>query len=98
MKVDNKLVRVDFGDVCYVEALGDYVHIVTNQHKLIVYSTMKAVEEKFPANRFVRAHRSFIVNLDRIQALEDNSIVIDGKYIPVGNTYLRDVLQRLNKF
>ena len=98
VKVDNKLVRVDFDDVRYVEALGDYVHIVTGQHKLIVYSTMKAVEEKFPANRFVRAHRSFIVNLNRIQALEDNSIIIDGKYIPVGQTYLRDVLQRLNKF
>ena len=98
VKVDNKLVRVDFGDVRYVEALGDYVHIVTSQHKLIVYSTMKAVEEKFPANRFVRAHRSFIVNLNRIQAIEDNSIVIEGKYIPVGQTYLRDVLQRLNKF
>jgi len=98
VKVDNKLVRVDFDDVRYVEALGDYVHIVTGQHKLIVYSTMKAVEEKFPVSRFVRAHRSFIVNLNRIQALEDNSIVIDAKYIPVGQTYLRDVLQRLNKF
>ena len=98
VKVDNKLVRVDFEDVRYVEALGDYVHIVTGQQKLIVYSTMKAVEEKFPASRFVRAHRSFIVNLSRIQALEDNSIVVNGKHIPVGQTYLRDVMQRLNKF
>ena len=98
VKVDNKLVRVAFDDVRYVEALGDYVHIVTGQSKLIVYSTMKAVEEKFPTSRFVRAHRSFIVNLNRIQALEDNSIVIDNKHIPVGQTYLREVLQRLNKF
>ena len=98
VKVDNKLVRVDFDDVRYVEALGDYVHIVTSQQKLIVYSTMKAVEEKFPIGRFVRAHRSFIVNFNRVQALEDNSIVLDGKNIPVGQTYLRDVMQRLNKF
>ena len=98
VKVDTKLVRVAFEDVRYVEALGDYVHIVTGQSKLIVYSTMKGVEEKFPASRFVRVHRSFIVNINRIQALEDNSVIIEGKYIPVGQTYLRDVLQRLNKF
>jgi len=98
VKVDNKLVRVAFDEVRYVEALGDYVHVVTNHSKLIVYSTMKAVEEKFPAQRFVRVHRSFIVNLHRIQALEDNAVVVEGKHIAVGQTYLRDVLQRLNKF
>ena len=98
VKIDNKLVRVNFDDVRYVEALGDYVHIVTGQSKLIVYSTMKAAEEKFPVSRFLRVHRSFIVNFNRIQALEDNSVVVDGKHIPVGQTYLRDVMQRLNKF
>ena len=98
VKVDAKLVRVAYDEVRYIEALGDYVHIVTATSKLIVYSTMKAVEEKFPTNRFVRVHRSFIVNLNRIQALEDNSLVVEGKHIPVGQTYLRDVMQRLNKF
>jgi two-component system LytT family response regulator len=98
VKVDNKLVRVGFDEVRYVEALGDYVHIVTDASKLIVYSTMKAVEEKFPSSRFVRVHRSFIVNLNRIQAVEDNAVVVEGKHITVGQTYLRDVMQRLNKF
>lgn len=98
VKVDNKLLRVGFDEVRYVEALGDYVHIVTDQSKLIVYSTMKAVEEKFPSNRFVRVHRSFIVNFNRIQALEDNSVIVEAKHIPVGQTYLREVMQRLNKF
>ena len=98
MKVDTKLVKVIFDEVRYVEALGDYVHVVTGQSKLIVYSTMKAVEEKFPASLFVRVHRSFIVNLKRAQAIEDNSVLIDGKHIPIGQTYTREVFQRLNKF
>jgi two-component system LytT family response regulator len=59
---------------------------------------MKAVEEKFPAALFARVHRSFIVNIKRVQAIEDNTITIDNKQIPIGQTYLRDVLQRLNKF
>lgn len=98
VKVDNRLVRLAFDDVHYVEALGDYVHIVTGQQKLIVYSTMRAVEEKFPAQQFVRIHRSTIVNLRYVQAIDDNAVVIDGKHLPIGQTYLRDVLQRLNKF
>ena len=98
VKIDNKLVRVAYDEVRYVEALGDYVHIVTGTSKLIVYSTMKAVEEKFPASRFVRVHRSFIVNVNRIQALEDNSLIVETKHIPGGQTYLREVMLRLNKF
>lgn len=97
VKVDNKLVRVDFADVYYVEALGDYVHIVMTGHKYIVYSTMRAIEEKFPASRFVRVHRSFIVNIGFVQAMEDNSLLIKDKYIPIGQTYLRGLSQRLNK-
>jgi two-component system LytT family response regulator len=97
VKVDNKLVRVDFTDVFYVEALGDYVHLVTSRSKLIVYSTMRAIEEKFPSQRFVRVHRSFIINIDYVQTLEDNSLLIKDKYIPVGQTYMRGLLQRLNK-
>jgi two-component system LytT family response regulator len=97
VKVDAKLVRVDFADVYYVEALGDYVHLVTNRSKLIVYSTMRAIEEKFPAQRFVRVHRSFIINIDFVQALEDNSLLINDKYIPIGQTYMRGLSQRLNK-
>ena len=98
VKVDAKLVKVQFDEVRYVEALGDYVHIVTNHSKLIVYSTMRAVEEKFPAALFVRVHRSFIVNLKRVETIEDNTIILDNKYIPIGQTYLKEVFQRLNKF
>jgi two-component system LytT family response regulator len=97
VKMDTKLVRVDFKEVQYVEALGDYVHIVTSQSKLIVYSTMRAIEEKFPPSQFLRVHRSFIANINCIQALEDNSLLIKDKHIPVGQTYLRNVLQRLNR-
>ncbi|RZK24694.1 MAG: response regulator transcription factor [Hymenobacter sp.] len=97
VKMDTKLVRVDFREVQYVEALGDYVHIVTSQSKLIVYSTMRAIEEKFPPTQFLRVHRSFIANINCIQALEDNSLLIRDKHIPVGQTYLRNLLQRLNR-
>lgn len=98
IKVESKLVQVRFADVQYIEALGDYVHIVLAGQKLIVHSTMRSVEEKFPTQDFVRVHRSFIVNLRHVQAIEDNAVVIGKKHISIGQTYLREVLQRLNKF
>ena len=97
VKVDSKLVRVDFADVHYIEALGDYVHLVLTHSKFIVYSTMRAIEDKFPPTQFVRVHRSFIVNINHTQALEDNSLLVKDKYIPIGQTYMRGLLQRLNK-
>lgn len=97
VKVEQKLVKIPFDDIQYIEALGDYVHLVSKNKKTIVYSTMKSIENKFPHNKFIRVHRSFIVNLDKIGSIEDNSIIIGEKFIPIGATYLKSVLQLLNR-
>lgn len=98
VKVDSKLVKVLFEEVLFVEALGDYVHIVTKRSKLIVYSTLRAIAEKFPAALFMRVHRSFIVNIRQIQTIEDNAILLADKLVPIGQTYQKEVFQRLNRF
>lgn len=98
VKVEQKLVKIPFDDIQYIEALGDYVHMVADNKKTIVYATMKSIESKFPSENFIRVHRSFIVNLKKIGAIEDNTILIGGKYIPIGATYLKGVLQLLNRF
>jgi len=98
MKVDNRLIKIPFADVLYVEALGDYVHVVTEAKKHIVYATMKQIESRFPESRFLRVHRSFIVNLTRISAIEDGTIHLGSKQVPIGQTYLKDVLTRINRF
>ncbi|MGV3505331.1 MAG: LytR/AlgR family response regulator transcription factor [Adhaeribacter sp.] len=97
VKVEQKLVKIPFAEIHYIEALGDYVHIVANNKKTIVYATMKSIESKFPSNKFIRVHRSFIVNLDKIGAIEDNNILIGDKYVPIGATYTKNVLQALNR-
>jgi DNA-binding LytR/AlgR family response regulator len=97
VKVEQKLVKIPFAEIHYIEALGDYVHIVANNKKTIVYATMKSIESKFPSNKFIRVHRSFIVNIDKIGAIEDNNILIGDKYVPIGATYTKNVLQALNR-
>ncbi|MDQ3292188.1 MAG: LytTR family DNA-binding domain-containing protein [Bacteroidota bacterium] len=98
VKVEQKLVKIYFADIQYVEALGDYVHIVSNNKKTIVYATMKSIANRFPVNKFIRVHRSFIVNIDAITAVEDNNLAIGSKFIPIGATYAKGVLQLLSKF
>ncbi|MDQ4139147.1 MAG: LytTR family DNA-binding domain-containing protein [Bacteroidota bacterium] len=98
VKVEQKLIKIYFSDIQYIEALGDYVHIVSNNKKTIVYATMKSIANRFPVNKFIRVHRSFIVNLDAITAVEDNNVAIGSKFIPIGATYAKGVLQLLSKF
>ena len=97
VKVNSKMVRLDLNELLYVEALSDYVILVTPGHKHIVYSTMKAIDEKITGERFMRIHRSYIVNLRRIETVEDNAVVLHGKHLPISKTYQADFFGRINK-
>ena len=90
-------VKVRTKDIFFVEALGDYVTINTADKKYTVHSTMKNLKEKLPSNDFVRAHRSYIVRLDKIIAIEHTNIIIEHnkKYIPIGNSFKEKLMNRL---
>jgi DNA-binding LytR/AlgR family response regulator len=96
VRTDAKIVRIPFQKVQFVEALADYVIIQTENKKHIVHFTMKGIVSRLPEEEFIRTHRSYIVNLDKIEALEDNSVVIGEKYIPIGASYKEALLDRLN--
>lgn len=98
VKADSRLVQVDTKDILYVEALGNYVIIHTVKEKLTVHFTMKDMLAKLPTKEFIRVHRSFIVRLDRIEAIEDNMIDIKGKAINIGRAYKDELLNRLKMF
>jgi two-component system, LytTR family, response regulator len=96
VKSDAVLVKLDIRDILWVEALADYVAIITPHKKHVCHSTMKAIESKLPSSQFARIHRSYIVRLDRIDAIEDNSVSVDGKLIPVGGTYRESLMSSLD--
>ncbi|MCK5372051.1 MAG: response regulator transcription factor [Cyclobacteriaceae bacterium] len=96
VRADAKIVRISYEKILFVEALADYVIIQTEAKKHIVHFTMKGIANRLPEEEFVRTHRSYIVNLDKIEALEDNSILIGEKYIPIGASYKEALLDQLN--
>ncbi len=95
VKSDFKIVRINLDDVLFVEALADYVIINTVNGKYIVHSTMKGMESKLPNNKFIRVHRSYIVNLNRIDSIEDSCVVITKKIIPIGASHKDGLMARL---
>jgi DNA-binding LytR/AlgR family response regulator len=89
--------RLSFSDILYIEALADYVIFHTiKKGKLIVHFTMKGIEKRLPISQFVRIHRSFIVNLEAIESIEDVNIEIGEKTLPIGASYRDDFFQKLN--
>lgn len=99
VKSNSRLVKVKAKDIFFVEALKDYVIIQTKDAKFTVHSTMKDILTKLSSSEFLRVHRSYIVRVDKIIAIEQNNLVIEDekKIIPVGGSY-RDELHSRLKF
>ena len=89
VKVNSKMVRINFDEVLYVEALSDYVNIVTPKQKYIVYTTLKNMETRLtPFPNYVRVHRSYLLNTQHIESIEDNTANLKGgHFVPIGKSY-----------
>ncbi|MFN3404138.1 MAG: LytR/AlgR family response regulator transcription factor [Cytophagaceae bacterium] len=96
VRTEQKFVRIMLDEVLYIEALADYIMIFTKNNKYIVHSTMKGFQARLPQDRFSRVHRSYIVNNDKIEAIENLFILIGGKSIPIGASYKDEFMGRLN--
>jgi len=100
IKKNAALVRLNYDEILWIEALENYISFNTLNEKTIIHSTMKAIESKLPANRFARVHRSFIVNLKKFNTIEDNTVVFNlgdaSKVIPIGKSYREKLLRDIN--
>jgi len=96
VKVNSVLQKINTNDIFYIEAVGDYVAIHTSAQRFVVHSTMKSILDKLSATDFLRVHNSFIVRIDKIASIEDNSIVINKKLIPMSRTRKNELMEKLN--
>lgn len=96
IKTNNQLLGLKLDAIHYVEAYGDYVNIVTEKEKFIVHSTMKGIDNRLPKAQFLRVHRSFIVRIDKINAIDETLIVMGKKLIPIGESYRSELMKKLS--
>jgi len=97
IKADNKLVKVSFNDILYVEALQNYVVVHTNEKKYITYLTFKSVEEYLPSSQFLKVHKSFIVSASKIDSIDGNEIRIGAHHVPISRNLKDEVMEKLLK-
>ncbi|HXB08988.1 MAG TPA: LytTR family DNA-binding domain-containing protein [Puia sp.] len=97
VKCDGSLEKVLYEELEYVEALTNYIVLHTTSRQLIVYLTLKGVLAHLPADRFVRVHKSFIVNKDRIRSIRGNTLQLGGAEIPVSQHYFEAAMQEILK-
>lgn len=97
LKSDNLLVNVDVNTIQYFEGYGDYIKVHTDAKMYIIHNRMKNLEDILPPKKFARVHRSFIVQLNKIENIEQLSIKIGNKIIPIGKHNKQDLLSLMNQ-
>lgn len=96
IKADDKLVRIKKDDILFMESMRDYVKFVTPGKTYITYSTLKSMEEKLGGPSFIKVHRSYIININKIDDIRGNTIYVQGNAIPVGKGHKEELAARLN--
>ncbi|MEM1135908.1 MAG: LytTR family DNA-binding domain-containing protein [Bacteroidota bacterium] len=95
VKADHKIYKVRFNEIKYIEGLKEYVSFYTDEKRIIALESLKKLETLLPANQFMRVHKSYIVAIDQIKALEGNLLEIKDKKIPIGKTYRQEVVKKI---
>jgi two-component system, LytTR family, response regulator len=91
LKADKVNYKIEYNKLKYIEGCGNYIKVFTDEKMLLVSETMSEIENKLPKELFLRIHKSYIVSLQNIQKCEKNLVVIEGKTLPIGNTYKREI-------
>lgn len=96
INIDRRLIKLKFNEILFIEAKGDYIDISTMSQLYRVHTTLKKIKEKLPEKTFFQIHRSFIINFTKIIDIEDNSVLIEKKVIPISRSSRPELIRRLN--
>ena len=99
VKSDYKIVQIELDKILYIEGLKDYIKIYTedNPRPILSLTSMKTMEEKLPSNRFIRVHRSYIVQKQKIKIIDKGRIVFGKEYIPVSDSFKQELQNYVNE-
>lgn len=96
INIDRRLIKIDISSIYLVEAKGDYILLKTEDKNYTVHSTLKKIEEKLPDTSFLKIHRSFIININKIIDIEDKSVLINKDVVPLSRSFRPELMNRLN--
>ncbi|WP_299886112.1 LytTR family DNA-binding domain-containing protein [uncultured Lacinutrix sp.] len=95
LKVNKKLIKINLNDILFIESLKDYIKVITTLGDYVVHKSLTAITEELPQSNFMRVHRSYTISINKIVALEGNTIEIATRKIPIGRNYLKIAKERI---
>ena len=95
VKSEYRMIRINLRDIFYFESLRDYVAIHHRDGKTLTLQSLRSFEEELPPRDFVRIHKSYLISLSQIQAIERRRVIIQDQYLPIGDTYLAGFKKRV---
>jgi|TARA_R110000796_G_scaffold132940_2_gene248430 DNA-binding LytR/AlgR family response regulator len=98
VKSNLKKRKVVLNDIKWVEALGDYIKVVTNEGNIVILSTMKSFEKQLPEDKFLRIHKSYIVNLEKVEKFNSKNIEVEGRQVPLSRNKKNELMEALSNF
>jgi DNA-binding LytR/AlgR family response regulator len=96
VKDSNVIRKLRLDDILFVEAMGDYVKIYTENKFYAIHTSMKILEDRLPSGVFIRIHRSYLIAISKMEYVKEGSVVIHGKPLPVGDVYRAVLNKRMN--
>ena len=96
LKEDGRLTKVNIADIFWVESVGDYANFITQNGTLMAHATLKKIEERLPPEKFHRIHRKYIINLRKIVDIEDHSVLIKDRMLPISRRSKASLMEKLN--
>ena len=97
LKVDKKMVRVPLDQILYIESLKDYVRVKTVYEELITHHNLSGITSLLPGNKFFRIHKSYTIAIDKVKAMEGNTVEVGGKKLPIGRNFQKEIRQEILK-
>jgi DNA-binding LytR/AlgR family response regulator len=95
IRCEDRYEKIKYDELLYAEALANYVIFHIKDNRFISYLTLKAVEDYLPADKFLKVHKSFIVSISRIESMDGNDIIIQGKSIPISRALKEEVTKKI---
>lgn len=96
IKSNKKTYKINFSEIYYIEGLGDYIQVHLENQKIVTNLSMKRILEILPESMFYRIHKSYIISLNKIELVEGNSVLVNKKRLPVGNSYRQQFMEFIN--
>ncbi|MDA9090008.1 LytTR family transcriptional regulator, partial [Maribacter arcticus] len=96
ININNRLIKIKLNEILVIEAKGDYIEVKTENKAYLVHTTLKKILDKLPKRIFLQIHRSHIINFTKIIDIEDNSVLIAAKVLPVSRSNRPELMRRLN--